>query len=182
LRDHMLAHMAQHPCADCGETDVRVLEFDHVGAKEDNMSTLLNLGVPLARFAAELARCDVVCVNCHRRRTATRGGWSQLTPPTASETRERPRRWRNVEWVRARLRESKCTDCGERDPLLLEYDHVGPKRNGVMKLARDEVSIRLLEEEVEQCEVRCCNCHRRRTADRGRWARANPVTLEPEPL
>jgi hypothetical protein len=72
-------------------------------------------------------------------------------------------------------------DCGLDDPLLLEYDHIGQKRNGVMKLAWNEVSIRMLAEEIRNCEVRCCNCHRRRTAATRGWARAQAVNLVPSP-
>jgi len=64
------------PCADCGETDPMVLEFDHLadkafgiakGLRDRNWESVLN----------EIAKCDVVCANCHRRRTARRGGFAR---------------------------------------------------------------------------------------------------------
>src|ERR1700680_1765034 len=59
-------------CADCGETDLVVLEFDHLdpALKLDTLSQMIWGGSSLKRIAAELAKCDVVCANCHRRRTA----------------------------------------------------------------------------------------------------------------
>ena len=59
-----------HPCVDCGEGDPIVLEFDHTrGTKVDNVRTLTNSRV---KAWEELMKCDVVCANCHRRRTAER--------------------------------------------------------------------------------------------------------------
>ena len=71
---YLLEHFRQHPCADCGETDPIVLEFDHTGDdKAFNISEGL-ISRPWPVILAEIAKCDVVCANCHRRRTAGRGG------------------------------------------------------------------------------------------------------------
>lgn len=63
------AHLRAHPCADCGERDIVVLECDHVRGRRHGIAGLVATGAPLATLREELARCDVVCVNCHRRRT-----------------------------------------------------------------------------------------------------------------
>jgi L-lysine 2,3-aminomutase len=56
-------------------------------------------------------------------------------------------------------------DCGEADPVVLEFDHVtGVKEAAVAELVQRAVSLARLIAEVEKCEVRCANCHRRRTA------------------
>ena len=63
-----------HPCVDCGESDVVVLEFDHVQEKSFDISN----GLRYRRWEAVLAemeKCEVVCANCHRRRTTTRGSY-----------------------------------------------------------------------------------------------------------
>lgn len=44
-------------------------------------------------------------------------------------------------------------------------NRVGMKVANVTDLARRGCSLRRLEAEVSQCEVRCANCHRRRTLD-----------------
>ena len=64
----------QRPCADCGvEYPYYVMDFDHVdGDKVMIISDLVNFG-GTARLLAELAKCDVVCSNCHRERT-----WQRL--------------------------------------------------------------------------------------------------------
>jgi hypothetical protein len=74
---------------------------------------------------------------------------------------------RNFTHLDAILRRSGCVDCGERDPIVLEFDHVGPKRANVTTLAWFGCSLETIDDEIAECEVRCANCHRRVTAERG---------------
>src|SRR5260221_639906 len=53
----LYAYLSSHPCVDCGQTDVRVLEFDHVrGNKSANITRMLN-GAPWSAIEAEIAKC-----------------------------------------------------------------------------------------------------------------------------
>lgn len=55
-------------CTDCGTTEWRVLEFDHVrGEKTDSIARLLTC--KWQRVIDEIAKCEIVCANCHRLRT-----------------------------------------------------------------------------------------------------------------
>jgi hypothetical protein len=67
-------HLATHPCVDCGEIDLVVLTFDHLPGhkKAGNVSDMRRYGVPQARLIDEIKKCEVVCCNCHARRTALR--------------------------------------------------------------------------------------------------------------
>ena len=69
----LLEYFREHPCVDCRERDPVVLEFDHLrdkcfcigeGLSHRNWQSILD----------EIAKCEVVCANCHRRRTARRRG------------------------------------------------------------------------------------------------------------
>lgn len=64
-------------CADCNETDSIVLEFDHRCRDEKyiNISDAVRLGWALEKIKVEINKCDVVCANCHRRRTAKQMKW-----------------------------------------------------------------------------------------------------------
>jgi hypothetical protein len=171
LRRRVISHLKEHPCVDCGEDDLRVLEFDHREHKDDEVGQLVLRAVPVERLDAEIARCDVVCVNCHRHRTAERGHWWRLTSVPPEREARRPRQVRNIAWLYAHLRASRCCDCGIADLVVLDFDHVGEKRAGVVNLAWSEYSIAALEREIAQCEIRCGNCHRRRTTESRGWYR-----------
>jgi hypothetical protein len=168
LRAQILDHLRHQPCVDCGEANPVVLEFDHVGEKIASISVLLSQCATRKALAAEIARCEVVCTNCHRRRTAMRAGWRRASP-SAPSTRPYPSPSveRNLAHVYAVLREGACADCGERDPVVLEFDHVDVKRHSVTRLAWYGCSLATIDAEIAKCEIRCANCHRRVTAERG---------------
>lgn len=68
-------YLSTHPCKVCGETDPIVLEFHHRGDKDTEVSRLIGRGASLEVLKAEIAKCDVLCSNCHRRLTAIEQGW-----------------------------------------------------------------------------------------------------------
>jgi hypothetical protein len=46
------------------------MDFDHVrGEKQSNVASLVGMSASEERLRAEIAKCDVVCANCHRERT-----------------------------------------------------------------------------------------------------------------
>jgi hypothetical protein len=59
-----------------------------------------------------------------------------------------------------------CIDCGESDPVVLEFDHRDhtTKRCAVAQMIERRYSWRTIEVEIEKCDVRCANCHRRKTS------------------
>jgi hypothetical protein len=63
---------------ECGESDIVVLEFDHQRDKTLNVSALSREGYSLDRLKQEIAKCEAVCANCQRRRTAKQFGWYRL--------------------------------------------------------------------------------------------------------
>lgn len=61
-------------CADCGESNPLVLEFDHLGEEEKshNISQMLTSNYGLDAIKKEIEKCEIVCANCHKIRTARR--------------------------------------------------------------------------------------------------------------
>lgn len=78
-KTYMWTYLKTNPCVDCGEADIIVLEFDHLPKYEKtwSVSDLANSTASIKHLKDEILRCDVVCANCHRRRTATRAGWNK---------------------------------------------------------------------------------------------------------
>lgn len=75
LNEKIYDYLRDHPCVDCGETDPVVLEFDHVyGQKSYEISTMAWRLVSWHSLKEELAKCEVRCANCHRRKTAKERG------------------------------------------------------------------------------------------------------------
>lgn len=61
------------PCHDCGVSYPHyVMDFDHRGDKVFIISKYRTYNKSLEDVKAEIAKCDLVCANCHRVRTFTR--------------------------------------------------------------------------------------------------------------
>jgi hypothetical protein len=77
-REYVLNYFLTHPCVDCGETDPRVLEFDHIhGRKRMEVSKLIRNGHSIEVIQAEIDKCVVRCSNCHKKRTY-KGSWRDV--------------------------------------------------------------------------------------------------------
>ena len=72
-RAKFLADLKNVPCKDCGcSYPSYVMDFDH---KENKQFTIAKAkhDVSLPTLLVEIAKCDVICANCHRIRTHSRG-------------------------------------------------------------------------------------------------------------
>lgn len=108
------------PCADCGGTfHPFVMDFDHRddSAKTFNVSAAIPLGLPWDRVVAEIAKCDVVCANCHRMRTLRRieKTRAEIPPSPIDPTRCKRGHVRTAENTRIKTRKSgaKARECRE---------------------------------------------------------------------
>jgi hypothetical protein len=74
------------------------------------------------------------------------------------------------------LQEQGCVDCGEKDPVVLELDHrdAADKAGSIADLVGLGWSWPRILEEIKKCDVRCANCHRRRTAKQFGWYKYIP--------
>jgi hypothetical protein len=176
--------LADKLCADCSISAPDIFEFDHRhGDKRDSVGRMISQGLSLSTIEAEIAKCDILCPNCHRIRThADTNSYLHrytlgIALPCPSEPRtptgaKSERQQRATEKARRRNRldniayllDHPCVDCSERDIRVLEYDHVrGTKQAELHYLISRGASRQRIEAERAKCEVRCCNCHRRRS-------------------
>ncbi|MEY4278281.1 MAG: hypothetical protein RL377_285 [Bacteroidota bacterium] len=72
-------------------------------------------------------------------------------------------RERNRQFLRDYLIGKSCIDCGEVDPIVLEFDHFENKKDNISEIIQN-CSIEKIELEIKKCNIRCANCHRRKTA------------------
>ena len=79
--------LKSRPCTDCGGYfPPFVMDFDHVrGDKTADISRLRDARAARAKLEAELAKCEVVCANCHRRRTHLRRLGIEIQPSAVLE-------------------------------------------------------------------------------------------------
>lgn len=75
IRQFIYDYLKSHPCIDCGEIDPIVLEFDHRANKEIQICDMVRAGHAISRVEKEIAKCDVRCANCHKKKTAKDFNW-----------------------------------------------------------------------------------------------------------
>jgi|APSaa5957512576_1039674.scaffolds.fasta_scaffold19861_2 hypothetical protein len=146
-RRAVVERMKAVPCAGChGSYPFFVMDFDH----RDPSGKLFEINRALARRAwslvlTEIAKCDVVCVNCHRLRS-----WSEPSKKLTSRQQ-----------LVAALKNVPCTDCGGSFHYCQkDFDHVrGVKLGQVPKMGSHQA----IRDEAAKCEIVCANCHRIRS-------------------
>jgi hypothetical protein len=84
-KQFVLDYLKTHPCVDCGEPDTIVLQFDHQGNKIASISQMITWGSSIKRIQNEIKKCEVVCANCHTRRTAVQFNWWRAQPSVLGE-------------------------------------------------------------------------------------------------
>ena len=64
-----------------------------------------------------------------------------------------------------------CESCGESDPRVLEFHHIGGKDLAITTMTSAGYSIKRIQDEICKCQVLCANCHRRVTVEERGWYR-----------
>lgn len=65
------------------------------------------------------------------------------------------------------LKDHPCIDCGNSNPIVLEFDHIKEKRYNISEMM--SLSWNSIINEISKCVVRCANCHRIKTALESNW-------------
>ena len=163
------------PCLDCRLVFApHQMDFDHrdPAIKSFRLSEGRAMLRSRATLLAEVAKCDVVCANCHRIRTRNaHAGRLMAAEPPSSPSRGldvRRARWRAQAGLLDDLRAAPCADCGGSfPPCAMDFDHRPDEHKlfGVTRMIGRSGTPRILAE-VAKCDIVCANCHRARTFDR----------------
>jgi hypothetical protein len=112
------------------------------------------------------------CRECHK---TFRRNWYQgdAHERHLQNVKERKHEARNFarEYVYEYLKTHPCTQCGESDPVVLEFHHVEKKDMDVAAMVAGGYSIERIQSELEKCVVLCANCHRKVTHTERGWFR-----------
>lgn len=109
------------------------------------------------------------CIECSKERSKER--YKNFSDEQKKKMRDRSKEQAriNKQFVWDYLKEHPCIDCGETDPIVLEFDHFKEKTNNISSMCNQAVSVNRIKKEIEKCEVRCAHCHRRKTAKQFGW-------------
>ena len=73
IRKYIQDYKEEIGCIDCGEKyPYFILDLDHLKDKKFNLSRFWNSTNDIEKVKEEMAKCEVVCSNCHRIRTHSR--------------------------------------------------------------------------------------------------------------
>lgn len=152
-------------CNRCGESDLQVLEFDHLNPKSkvDTVSSMRRLDL----LDAEASKCQLLCCFCHCLRTYEQKHRDVHTKAPSDVVYLR-------EYIKKKKIDSgKCNQCSRRvdneeHPGIysaFHWDHIEPltKRMNVSDMPKYHRSLQEIDEEIGKCQLLCANCHRRRT-------------------
>jgi hypothetical protein len=165
-----LRELKSVPCADCrGRFDPVQMDFDHRDPAQKSFTLAKGHAMLKSRadLLAEVAKCDVVCANCHRVRTRKqhRAYLAKRTLSMRGRTPGLRERWRRNADLLDQLRSVPCVDCGRSfAQCSMEFDHRDPttKVDAVTQMIANSSEDKLLAE-AAKCDIVCANCHRLRT-------------------
>jgi len=73
-RDYVRNIKESNSCIDCGTSyHYSQMDFDHLEGKKQTIARLANSEASIKTIKQEIAKCELVCSNCHRLRT-----WNRL--------------------------------------------------------------------------------------------------------
>jgi Zn finger protein HypA/HybF involved in hydrogenase expression len=120
---------------------------------------------------SEFASRSAMCKPCHREYTREhyRNNKQAYGDKARRSALKYDKKYREI--VLNHLLTHPCVDCGEDDPVVLEFDHIDPstKNFTISEATKNQIAIDKLILEISKCEIRCANCHRRRTAHQFNW-------------
>ena len=113
-----------------------------------------------------------ICVDCQReyKRKSYENSNKDLHRKNVRERNYRVRE-EAKEFVYQYLLTHPCEECGESDPRVLEFHHIGEKERAISEMVARGTPISKIEEEIRNCRVLCANDHRKLTMKEKGWFR-----------
>lgn len=159
----LIISLKSGPCTDCEKNfPYYCMDFDHLDGSVKKLNIKEIKSSPSKKhILEEVAKCELVCVNCHRLRTVKRiqesGEFYSSSHVVAVKVRN----------FLLEIKSNPCIDCGlSFHQACMDFDHVrGEKLGSVSELSR-RFGKEKLSKEISKCDLVCACCHRIRTHSR----------------
>jgi len=66
LKEYVWSLKQNSSCVRCGFDDWRALQFHHKDNKIANVSDMMRDGFSVQKLDEEIAKCEIICANCHQ--------------------------------------------------------------------------------------------------------------------
>lgn len=137
----------KYSCEMCGyDKSTAAIDFHHIDEEEKDKSMVSIGAYALSRVVNELSKCVPLCANCHHEHHHG-----------LVEAKKRAERLYPGSF--------ECVSCGNDNPAVLEFDHMGNKKFNLsyglraFGASRDDELV----DEMIKCQILCRNCHREKT-------------------
>lgn len=133
-------------CKYCTETRKQCLEFHHIKKKKMTINRMIQNAYSIIAIKKEIAQCEIICANCHRRVHATGAIYNNC----------------KAKYVK-QIKENTPCACGQSFWACLDFHHTNPddKTLNIGAMIRDTAySLDDIKTEIEKCIILCVNCHR----------------------
>lgn len=156
-------------CEICGCSDPILLDFDHLDQnnKTSDISQISNL----RKLSDEVTKTRILCVFCHRLHTQYQLGFTNANPK---------RKFINE----SKLSIGKCQLCNKKvtpeTTCCFDFDHIIPanKLLSVSQMASNNYSIDKIKNEIGKCQLLCCLCHRKKTAQQLNYPEHHKIKIK----
>jgi len=162
-------------CEICGENDPVTFHNDHGENSESKKrrSTTGKTVTPgaiknLDALKEEFKLTRILCARCHAKETTKEQQRILLTDKKNTDRRKRRARVRSI-INSAKQARGGCIDCGYNDFTyfsVFHFDHRNPSAklyNVSCMIDISRKNYHMITEEIEKCDLRCANCHQKRT-------------------
>lgn len=112
------------------------------------------------------------CILCRRKAVLASYHKKKAEYDSKAKAERDARKIDNMRRIMSYLSANPCVDCGEQNPLRLQFDHVRGQKSFIISHGLYHRRWSAIEAEIEKCDVRCASCHQAKTIienDRLTW-------------
>jgi hypothetical protein len=128
--------------------------------------SLCKLDKPTEEYNKNLSKKDglqTFCRSCNKEKARVYYRLNQEKYRVKTSTRKKLLIEENQKKMWKLLTRGQYVDCGNKNPMVLEFDHLTEKEAGVSTLLCEGYSWSRISKEIEKCVLRCANCHNIKT-------------------